>query len=320
MGKPQAQHENQIPTIGAVAQLVARATPDRKVVLGGQALTAETKLASGIGLGTVESLVQKGWNVAILDVNDSSGAEAASKHGDQVSYLHTNVASYDEQAKSFNRIYQKWGRIDFVYANAGILDRSNFVAPEEEFAYGAPRQPDTLVLDVNLVGVVWSSYLALHYFRKNGVQGGKLVMTSSSAGIYAIPEISLYAATKHAIIGLARSLGTRMVEQNEPITVNAIIPGMVPTSILSDEIVHAVPKGFRTPISLIVQVIGNIIDDSSITGQAIECSGSEIRARPPLPFMNEAAEFTAGGKYKESLEADAVLKVGTQAGERFDHI
>ncbi|KAL4861705.1 hypothetical protein BDV12DRAFT_179871 [Aspergillus spectabilis] len=276
--------------------------------------------ASGIGLGTAESLVQKGWNVAILDVDDSSGTEVASKHGDQVIYLHTNVASYDEQAKSFNYVYQKWRRVDFVYANAGILDRSNFVAPEEEIAYGAPRQPDTLVLDINLLGVVWSSYLALHYFRKNGVKGGKLVMTSSSSGIYAVPEIPLYAATKHAIIGLARSLGTRMVEQNEPITVNAIIPGVVPTSILSDEIIHAVPDAFRTPVSLIVKAINNIIDDSSINGQAIECSGSEIRARPPLPFINAAAEFTAGGKYKEALEANAVLKVGTQAGKRFDHI
>jgi 15-hydroxyprostaglandin dehydrogenase (NAD) len=81
----------------------------------------------------------------------------------------------------------------------GILDRADFCAPAQETEQGAPIQIDTAVIDVNLYGAVWSSYLALHYFRKNASKAGKLVMTSSTAGIYAVAEVPLYAASKHGV-------------------------------------------------------------------------------------------------------------------------
>lgn len=109
-----------------------------------------------------------------------------------------------------------------------------------------------------------------------------------------------------------------MVEQNEPITVNAILPGMVATGILSADLVEGVPKQYRTPASLIVQAIENIINDSSITGQAIECSGEDIVFRPPPPFANEASEFTAGGKYRELSGPNAVLSFGEKQGKALE--
>jgi hypothetical protein len=108
-----------------------------------------------------------------------------------------------------------------------------------------------------------------------------------------------------------------MKELDEPITVNAILPGMVATGILSSDIVAGVPTEYRTPASLIVKAIETIIDDSSITGQAIECSGSEIVFRPPLPFVNAASEYTAGGKYRENADPNAVLQFGQQKGKGF---
>ena len=81
----------------------------------------------------------------------------------------------------------------------GILDREDFCAPAKVSGDDSPPQPDKLVIDVDLHGVIWSSYLALHYFRKNASKAGKLAMTSSSAGIYACSEIPLYAAAKHGV-------------------------------------------------------------------------------------------------------------------------
>ena len=109
-----------------------------------------------------------------------------------------------------------------------------------------------------------------------------------------------------------------MQEQNEPITVNAILPGMVATGILSDEIVGNVPEQYRTPASLIVQAIKDVLADSSITGQAIECSGKDIVFRPPPHYVNEASEYTAGGKYRDSLNPDAVMRFGDKAGKAFN--
>lgn len=56
--------------------------------------------------------------------------------------------------------------------------------PQSELANGGPPKPNMLVMDVCLYGVVYTSYLALHYFRKCGGRGGKLVMTASEAGLY----------------------------------------------------------------------------------------------------------------------------------------
>jgi 15-hydroxyprostaglandin dehydrogenase (NAD) len=81
----------------------------------------------------------------------------------------------------------------------GILDRADFCQPADDVKNGAPLQPDTMVVDIDLLGIVWTSYLALHYFRKNVSKGGKLVMTSSTAGIYAVGELPLYAAAKHGV-------------------------------------------------------------------------------------------------------------------------
>jgi hypothetical protein len=111
-----------------------------------------------------------------------------------------------------------------------------------------------------------------------------------------------------------------MEELNEPITVNAIIPGVVATAILPDDVVNSIPEKFRTPVSLIVKAIETILDDSSINAQAIECSASDICSRPPPHFVNEAAEFTAGGKYKEALKSDTIMNFGAQAGKAFDNI
>ncbi|KAI8942465.1 hypothetical protein NX059_000533 [Plenodomus lindquistii] len=190
------------------------------------------------------------------------------------------------------------------------MDRADFCAKAEEAEDGTPVLIDTSVLDVVLNGCIWSSYLALHYFRKNASGAGKLVMTSSTAGIYAVSEVPLYAAAKHGVVGLARSLGKRMREEGEPITVNAIVPGTVPTAILPESVINAIPVEYLTPASLIVQAVDNIINDDSITGQVLECNGSDIVHRPPPDFLNQACLYTVGGKYREVAGDHAVLKHG----------
>lgn len=84
-------------------------------------------------------------------------------------------------------------------AKQGIGDRIDFVQPAPELPNGGPRRPDTLVLDVCLNGAVWTSYLALHYFRKSADPNGLLVLTASMAGIYPASSFSLYGAAKHGV-------------------------------------------------------------------------------------------------------------------------
>ncbi|KIV91480.1 hypothetical protein PV10_06015 [Exophiala mesophila] len=199
-----------------------------------------------------------------------------------------------------------------VYANAGVSDRTDLIEPAEELENGAPPRPDTFVVDVCLLGVIYASYLALHFFRKNTTQGGKLVMTSSIAGIYSAPGVSVYAAAKHGVIGLTRSLAYRLQQRGDTnISVNAICPALVVTGLVNPDLAKRVPKEYITPAATIVKAIERFIDDPSITGQVAECSGEEIFYRDGHAFSNEGSKWVMTGGLKRLLlpgEEQAVRK------------
>lgn len=81
----------------------------------------------------------------------------------------------------------------------GIGERGDIYAPAPEGPEGWPARPNTLTLDVDMNGVVWTAYLALHFLRKNPSKGGWLVMTASSAALYPSGSIPLYAVAKHGV-------------------------------------------------------------------------------------------------------------------------
>ena len=74
--------------------------------------------ASGIGLGVVKRLVERGYNVTIVDLNEESGHRVAEQLGEGVMFVKANVADYEEQASTFVETWTRWGRLDVVYANA----------------------------------------------------------------------------------------------------------------------------------------------------------------------------------------------------------
>jgi 15-hydroxyprostaglandin dehydrogenase (NAD) len=160
-----------------------------------------TMPASGMGLGVVERLIALGWNVSIVDFDEKAATQVAERLGEKETFpFKANVINYEEQAEAFLQTFNKWGRIDLVYANAGIGDRIDFYSPATEIMEnGIPKRPDTLVVDICLYGCIWSAYLALHFFRKNVDGAGKLVMTSSMCGIYVGDSIPLYTAAKYGV-------------------------------------------------------------------------------------------------------------------------
>jgi NADP-dependent 3-hydroxy acid dehydrogenase YdfG len=74
-----------------------------------------------MGEALARDLVSKGWKVTMADINAN---ESLSKElGDNVIFCKTDVADYDSQAKTFQATFDKWGQIDALCANAGIVDR-----------------------------------------------------------------------------------------------------------------------------------------------------------------------------------------------------
>ncbi|OAL44217.1 NAD(P)-binding protein [Pyrenochaeta sp. DS3sAY3a] len=275
-----------------------------------------TGAASGIGLAVAEHLVQKGWNVAITDVNEKAGELLAGKLGKQSIFVRCDVTSYEQQSKVFEKTWKKWGRLDLVHANAGIADRVDFYAPQDEIADCAPPKPDSLVVDIDLYGAIWSSYLSLHYFRKeNSSNRKKLIITASSAGIYPLGEAILYTAAKHGAVGLTRALGRRIKSEKLPITVNCLCPGMVPTNIISSDMVKAFPKEMITEMSVIIEAVDMVLGDDLLNGAAIECNGEQIQVRDQAPFLNDAAKFTGGGGYTDVIDMDDFVKHSEMKGK-----
>lgn len=76
-----------------------------------------------MGEALSEDLVSKGWQVAMADIQPNK--ELSAKLGDNASFHKCDVADYDSQATCFQEVWDRYGRIDALCANAGIVDKSS---------------------------------------------------------------------------------------------------------------------------------------------------------------------------------------------------
>jgi 15-hydroxyprostaglandin dehydrogenase (NAD) len=144
-----------------------------------------TGASSGIGLAVTEHLLSRGYRVVMADVNATEGENISAKLGKSTLFLKIDVTVYAEQAKLFREAF-KWGgnRLDFLAANAGIDDRQSLYEvdpPENED--GTPKELNLKTIRVDLDAVFQGIWLFKHYARKNQIPGGKIMITSSAAGL-----------------------------------------------------------------------------------------------------------------------------------------
>lgn len=145
-------------------------TPTKKVAIitGG---------GSGMGLAVGKRLAEEGWHLVLVDINEHVGVNAVFEiNSKTASFVKADVTKFDDQLAVFEQTFEKHGRIDFVFANAGVAGATGFSARCDHWP---PKPPSLLVQEVNLTGVVYTCYLAMHYMRRNEVPGGVVVMTAS---------------------------------------------------------------------------------------------------------------------------------------------
>lgn len=172
---------------------------------------------SGIGLATAKEFVDQGAQVVISGRDQKTLDEAASELGANVLAVRADVAKLAEIDKLFAAVKAKFGRIDVLFVNAGIGKFSPFDTVTEEF-YDA-------ILDVNLKGAYFTIQKALPLLAN----GASIVLNTSINAHIGMPNSSVYAASKAALLSLARTLSAELVGRN--IRVNAISPGPVTTPI-----------------------------------------------------------------------------------------
>jgi NAD(P)-dependent dehydrogenase (short-subunit alcohol dehydrogenase family) len=173
-----------------------------------------------VGLAVAEALqARQGWDIHLLDMNQETGNEAAKRL--QATFHKVDVTDYSTLSNTFRDIFKATRRLDFCFANAGILERSSFYRAHET-GDEPPDRPDTLVMDINATAVIYTSYLAQHYFRQTPNDGSgprSLIITASCGGLYAVPANPIYGASKFAALGWTRNIAGPFY-QNDGIRVN----------------------------------------------------------------------------------------------------
>ncbi|KAJ4370914.1 hypothetical protein N0V86_008608 [Didymella sp. IMI 355093] len=180
--------------------------------------------SSGIGLATVELLGSLGATVISADIN------APPKAGSFV-HIETDVSQWTSLTKLFKSTIATHGRIDFVFANAGVGPRANYLALETD-AEGELIQPNTATLDVNLNSVINTATLAVHYM-KSQKEGGSIVLMGSSTSLHPVRAID-YSTAKAGVLGFGRGLSVLLSASKVPIRVNSLAPSWTATQVLPD--------------------------------------------------------------------------------------
>jgi NAD(P)-dependent dehydrogenase (short-subunit alcohol dehydrogenase family) len=197
---------------------------------------------SGIGLATAEKFVAEGAYVYITGRRQEQLDAAVARIGRNVVGVRGDVASLDDLDRLYAQIAKEKGRIDVVFANAGI---GNQMAPlgsitEEQF---------DLTFNINVRGLVFTVQKALPLMK----EGGSILLNASTASIKGLGSLSVYSASKAAVRSLARCWTTDLKDRK--IRVNVISPGYTETPIfetlnLPKEQVDAVKASFTPTIPL----------------------------------------------------------------------
>lgn len=181
-----------------------------------------TGAAQGTGRAHCERMAHEGADIIALDAVDdlADTADAVQAHGRRCVTARADVRDVDALAAAVAAGVSELGRLDIVVANAGIHASS---APTWEITEEAWQT----ILDVNLTGAWHTVKAAIPHM---GPDGGSIIIISSTNGLRGTANTSHYTASKHAVVGLARSLANELGPQR--IRVNTVHPGAVGTAMV----------------------------------------------------------------------------------------
>jgi len=184
----------------------------------------------GIGLGMAEGLAECGSNIAIWGRNKVKNQEATDlliKYGKKVLSYEVDVSKENEVIDGVKKVLSDFGRIDCVFANAGI---NVFGGSFEEMNTEAYRK----VLAVNLDGVFFTLRETIKHMverSKNGDAGGSVVGVASLAGIEGAAKTQPYSSSKGGVISMIKGIAVEHARYG--IRANTILPGWIATEMTS---------------------------------------------------------------------------------------
>ena len=238
--------------------------------------------AAGIGKATAERFAEEGAKVVICDVAKEVGEATVKTLGPDASFYVVNVANRQAVQEWVDAVYAKYGRIDVLVNNAGILRDGQLVKVKEGAVVDQMSEANfDLVISINLKGVFNCTQAVAPYMIKQG--GGVILNASSVVGLDGNFGQTNYVATKSAVIGMTKTWSRELGRYG--IRVNAVAPGFTATEILKtmpDKVIEGMKA--RTPLGRMGQPrdIANAYlflasDDASfITGEVLRVDGGIV--------------------------------------------
>ena len=242
----------------------------------------------GIGAAISNALAALGANISLL-ARDNNALKTQSDHlksefGANIFYTSTDITNENEIESSFEKSVKTNGNIDILINNAGIGKSMPFHKMNLDFWKST--------LDLNLTGTFLCTKQVYENMRERGY--GRIINISSTVGLRGYPYIAAYTASKHAVIGLTRTLALEAVKKG--ITVNAICPGYTETDLVSEAIDNIAKTSGRDKFTVKTEIenmspMGRLVtpeevaesvawlclpSSASITGQAIIVAGGSV--------------------------------------------
>jgi NAD(P)-dependent dehydrogenase (short-subunit alcohol dehydrogenase family) len=181
---------------------------------------------AGIGRATAAEFARQGAQVVVSGRREKEGrgvvAEIEASGGEAI-FIKADVSKESDVKAMIERTLAKFGRLDCAFNNAGIEQALTPLPDQTEETYDQ-------IMDINVKGVWLSLKHEIPAMLKTG--GGAVVNNASIAGLVGFATAPVYAASKHAVVGLTKAVALEYAKQN--LRVNAVAPGAIETRMFRD--------------------------------------------------------------------------------------
>ena len=249
--------------------------------------------AQGIGRATAEAFAARGARVSIGDLDAARAREVAGEIGPLACGFALDVGSRNSFAAFVTASEQEAGPLDVLVNNAGVMPLGRFL-----------DEPDTVsatTLDVNVWGVIHGMRLVLPAMVERG--RGHVVNVASMMGKVPVPGAAVYAASKHAVLGLTASVREELAGTG--VTVTAVLPTATRTGLVS-----GVPLGRGMPTAEAEDVARAVVAScrtrrAEMTVPRWLAGYEPLAALMPPPLMRLVRRLLASDRVLTSLDAGA---------------